>query len=195
MKLAPENLQWIVDLEFIKQNWRVLNSTRLPWRIPEWLGGLGLTGPGSREPSRVDRQIAHRILMNWKTERPIPINKANASWNIRRLAEKRMVEPYYTSRREFSGVEQWNALVGKKCIDLLFDSDVHLSDLLVETDPQEGMKRTLRHNERLWSPRQWMPEPIEMNRLEFFPYFDSALPDPYTLSRHSHPSPQVGDLD
>lgn len=194
-RLAPPHMRWMVDLEFVKQNFRTLKASRLPWRIPEWLGGLGLTGPGSPSPSRLDRQIAARIVREWSRRRPIAMGRQSTPWQIWRLAQKSVPAGFSTFQGDLPGIEQYNHLISQKCVDLLFDSRYDLDDLLKEVDSETEKKRFLRHNERLWRPQGWLPPPLEESRLLFLPIRESAVPDPSFVASSSRPVVSTTVLD
>jgi len=179
---TPERLVESAMKVFINYHKELLDRVHLPWYIPEWLGGLGIpAGPWGR-PSDLDLRIARRLLLKWKTERPIPTNTKETPWRIWKEASKRLPEPVY-SRVKGPATEEYNHLVSQKCVDLLFDSSITIEQLYELTDIRK-QTLLLRHNERLWKPTHGgLPRPLNEQDLQF-----CALYPNFTLS---HPPPHV----
>jgi len=174
MNLCPDPCKEYVHKEFIENHKQILDWYRIPWYIPEWLGGYGLTG--YRHASELDRKIAWAILNNWKVRRPILIAQGETTWKNWQLAENRMPEPLYTDRKG-SGTEIFTKMMGLKVIDLLLDSDIRFTDLH-QTPEQEkdATKRRLKHNEKLWSAKHYtnLPgTPMPDERLIFKPRYST----------------------
>jgi len=178
LRLAPERLHEQVMREFIKHHRDVLKKTRLPWYMPDWLGGLGLpSGPwGSSSP--LDRRIAMRIILHWNTVHPIPISRKGVAWKTWLRAEKALPEPVYC-RTKNEHTEAYSHMVGRKCIDLLFDSSVELSDLFQELNDDKSF-RVIHHNARLWSPKEGgLPKELPADAELFQPlYANFVISDP-----------------
>lgn len=151
---------------FLSAHAKVLKALRVPWYIPQWLGGVGLPSGPWGEPSELDRRIAHRILLNWKKEKPKEIRHRQVPWRVWELAEKRLPRPRYTTQKSVF-TEQYSQTVALKCIDLLFDPKIKLEDLKENLSPS-GIKKHLRHNQKLWTPRkEALPRPLTDGELEY----------------------------
>jgi hypothetical protein len=162
---CPPELQEEVMSEFIQCNKKQLTRYALPWYIPEWLGGLGLPTGTWGQPSDLDMRVATRILMNWKKERPVPSNTTATTWKSRELALRRLPEPFYMVSKEPNNyTELFDRVVGKKTVDLLFDSGVSLELLFQPDNPARDI---FRHNEKLWLPARGLGPKLDSNRLVF----------------------------
>jgi hypothetical protein len=168
---CPPELQNQVMELFIEENKRFLTTFNLPWFIPEWMGGLGLPSISKRySASELDYRIAHAILLNWKKSRPQLI-PAEGSWHIRKLASQRHPTDVPEYRVEkgtgYQNLEEVNGLLA---VNLLFDSNKHITDIFYE--PDRDIKSIYRHNEKLWSPARWkgiLPPPLTKEELEYLP--------------------------
>jgi hypothetical protein len=175
MKKSPSSMREVVHRTFINMHRELLEQFHAPWYVPEWIGGVGLTG--YREPSELDLRIARMILLNWKKARPISLAHGTANWKTWLLAEARVPEPFYIGQKN-KGTELYNRVVSQKCIDLLFDSNLQLKDLLTEVT--SGMKVTaaIRHNAKLWDPKRYgnhLPAPMSNDDLTFKPKYSSYV--------------------
>jgi len=174
---------------FITHN-KYMMLARLPWFIPEWLGGYGLPLFGRHVISTVDLRIASAILLNWKQRRPRPLRAAQPWW-LRQLATAELPTP---AQAKVKGVasENWERIVGWKTLDLLLDSNIALQDMLHEDVARSAVKAAIRHNERLWQDylhKGNLPPPLDVSRLEFQPTYDgvarlSLKQDSGTRTRH-----------
>jgi len=186
MKKTPTHLRDKVHRLFIKYNKKSLSSIRLPWYIPEWMGGLGLTGHA--KPSELDLRIAQKILFEWKERRPHSLGATPTEWKIWELATERAPKPFVV-KTENPGVKAYEHVLHLHAIDILFDSDVTM-DAIRDVTGDEGRFITLkiRHNEKLWKPTKEMgklPKPIENERLEFERRYLSLQGEkPYNLNTH-----------
>lgn len=163
---APEKRKTEVMKLFLRAHEKVLKTLRVPWYIPQWLGGVGLPSGPWGEPSELDRRIAHRILLQWKKERPIEIRHRQVPWKVWEMAQKRLRPPKYFSQKT-SFTEEYQHAVAMKCIDLLFDPHVKLGDLKSDIKAV-GIKKQLRHNQKLWTPRsETLPRPLTDGELAF----------------------------
>lgn len=191
IKNSPANLKLAVHKAFIEHHKDVLEKSRVPWYIPEWLGGLGMTGV--EKPSETDLRIARRILLNWTVERPIQLGRKEAKWKTWQLASKLVPTPNYTPYGDDPGVDQYKDLVAKKCVDLLFDSNVNLEDLLT-TSATSRTNQALAHNSHLWSPRsrgpkcpcRGLPDPIDPKEIEYQSKYETYSPTPTPPSKALH---------
>jgi len=206
--LSPPELFDEAYKEFINGQREWLEKTRVPWFIPEWLGGLGLPINSEFKPSEKDLRLAHLILINWKKERPISIAHQETKWKTRILAEKRMPEPYFSPLKN-SNTDNFEKFLALKCVDLLFDSQISLENLMeAETKPNVG--RALKKNSKLWSPNgKNLPSALKIEDLQFlakYPaYITGSLTSKYgtnfesssvqIISSKIKPSSLIGGLD
>jgi hypothetical protein len=165
--MAPENLRNTVYKEFLARNKQLLDSTRLPWFMPKWIGGLGLPilDPKVNLNSELDKRIAMRILRDWKKGprfQPITLGIMGGTWQTRRLT-RRTLPDYGTVHKDDPSVQLGERLSGLKSIDLLFDSNIKMSDLLIESNKSsQDATKAIEHNARLWKPEKGkMMEPID----------------------------------
>jgi len=165
LKSTPDFMKVRVWNLFLSRHREILTSVRIPWYIPEWLGGVGLPVlepfgkgidgeniqllehaqelPSKHSPSDLDRRIAQAIMFGWKDRRPKrPV--LESSWHVREVSSQRLkgLTPVLgLSDEELSAAERLN---GYLAVEALFTSD---KDSLY--DPRDAVS-TLRHNERLW---------------------------------------------
>jgi hypothetical protein len=185
---VPVEMRASVHRMFVDRHRDLLNRLRVPWYLPEWIGGLGLTGVVS--PSELDLRLARVILYNWKENQPRrPVREV--SWRTWSLAQAALPKPFVTTEVN-SGVLDYRRIVGKKCIDLLFDSDISLETLFEAVTLEESRTgEVLRYNARLWSPKSYtnLPIPLDPALLEFQARYDSYE------SEHLRPPRFAIDLD
>jgi hypothetical protein len=175
---APKGMRQEVHEGFIKHHQKILEKARVPWYIPEWLGGLGMTGIG--KPSRTDLAIARRILLNWEVERPIQLGRKQASWRVWKLAAERVPKPNYTQNKDDPGIATYNDLVALKCVDLLFDSKISLSQLK-DDSANRRTNKAMDHNSKLWNPKsrstkcpcRGIPKPLAVEELDFLRKYET----------------------
>lgn len=164
VKLTPDRLLKRVTKLFLSK----LGKERLPWFIPEWLGGLGLPREMG-EPTELDLRMAHLILINWKDKKPARITNP-AQWQTRKIAEKSIPLPQELPLSRASMVYQaeYEALLSLKGVALLFDARVNLKDLIMETPEGDEIKRKIRKNESLWQPPKGkLPSPLTIAELAY----------------------------
>jgi len=193
LQFCPQSLKERVMRRFIEKNRNLLNSTGLPWFIPEWLGGLGLPNilPEFKN-SELDLRQARHILLNWKRKKPIHLAQGHTPWAVRQQAHTRLPDPFQTSDKDSLAIQAWNQVTALKTVDLLFNSEVQLHDMFdngldVDYDPVTGIgsleiiqkpSRTqvstaIRHNQSLWRPKSGkLPEPLEEGLLGGLTRFD-----------------------
>jgi hypothetical protein len=200
LRLSPTHLKTKIMKVFFNEHRELIEKTRLPAYIPEWLGGLGIPYGPWGEPSELDLRVAHRILINWKRERPISIAHQGTTWKTWALAEKKIPEPIFTIKKgKFT--DEYNSLVGKKCIDLLFDSNMRLTDMFGGIDSERDVSKAIERNAKLWKPnRQGMeaklPKPILLEKLEFIAqYANYHVDDSETIKIQINQRPIKHDLD
>jgi hypothetical protein len=161
---CPPHLKPKVHKMFIQYHADVLKLARVPWHIPEWLGGLGLTG--YRDPTSLDLRIAHRILIGWAKRRPATVKPGEQSWVIWNLAEKRIPSPTaFTTDKDAAGVKLYENAVSRECLNLLFDSTVSLRTLIRRTGDEAVL--ALRKNEKLWRITTDLPSPLDPQTLKY----------------------------
>jgi hypothetical protein len=152
---CPKFLRTLVYDDFIEQNREQLKATRLPWFIPEWLGGLGLpiVDPEKHFNSEMDLRIATRVLMNWnqKGQRPVCLNSKATPWKVRQLCSTKLPISDVTMNDD-SSVEALDRVNGLLAVDLLFNSDFTLDDLYNEEGKLVNIMGAVNHNARLWTP-------------------------------------------
>jgi len=173
MSLCPDLCKEYVHKEFIEGH-KFLNGFKIPWYIPEWLGGFGLTG--YKHPSKLDRKIAWAILNNWEIRRPIQIAHGQTTWKNWQMAQRQMPEPLYTDHKG-NGTEIFTRMMGLKVIDLLFDSNIRYKDLYNTHEEESRMVfLQFRHNEKLWSPKSYKEipgDPMPESKLLFRPKYST----------------------
>jgi len=174
MKLSPYHLRCQVHSVFVEKHQNELKLYgNVPWALPEWIGGVGLLG--FLEPTEKDLRIAQRILLEWRDNRPVALTDTSTTspWHIWQLASKRLPNSLFSDKKD-DGTEAYTALVGRECVNLLFDSNVRLTDLYKSpSDQTERIKKALRHNARLWEPNRRMPPAIPAVNLIFKPRYPS----------------------
>jgi len=172
MKLSPHHLKSQVHKLFVESHKKELALYgNAPWAIPEWIGGVGLLG--YLDPTEKDLRIAQRILLEWKKNRPEHLTDTSMTspWHIWQLASKKLPTTHFSREKDF-GTEAYTALVGRECVNLLFDSNVRLEDLWKEPSNQtERIKKALRHNAKLWRPDKRMPPAASAEMLLFKPLY------------------------
>lgn len=143
-RLCPEELWAAVNDEFMDEHREVLHETRLPWYLPETLGGVGLVGVAST----TDCKLAIGILRNWSEleTRPMPI-KEDTPWKVRQCAQQ-MLQGLPERSLSHEEAKASKAVFGRLCVATLFDSRVDLSQLYCsETDTKRDV---LKHNINFW---------------------------------------------
>lgn len=138
IKHTPDNLKQNIHNLFVKHNRQSLEGLRLPWYLPTWLGGLGLTGV--MEPSDADLRIANGFIRAFAQKRrngsaapgvelPKDISVGSALWTMRIKAQKNLPTPFYTQDESDVGVEKYTNAVFEEQVSLIFDSTVNLRDI------------------------------------------------------------------
>jgi hypothetical protein len=202
IRTGPTWMREVLHSTFINSNRAELEKYKIPWFVPEWIGGLGLVGVA--QPSELDRRICTRILLNWKKSRPYPLGSKVGEWKIRDLALKGLPEPLTTRDKNNHGIELWDEIVHRRSLNLLLDSRVSLDALFCHENEFKFIKRKLRHNEKLWSlPKNTglLPKPISLEDLIFRPAYDTITTDYSQPELHLQPflfegvEADVSDLD
>jgi hypothetical protein len=166
MEDIPKDMKEEIHDMFIKHHGKILKSVRLPWYIPEWLGGIGLIG--FKEPPELDLRVAQSILYNWKKKQPKPINKSSMLWKTWEIAKARIPKPF-TVDIENRGVELYKKAIMLNVINTMFDSDINLEDIFEGEEKGNGKKgfsKAIRYNEELWRPKPGaLPMPIKYEEI------------------------------
>jgi len=176
LESTPPDLKLQVHYLFVHYHKRILEKWKLPWHIPEWLGGFGLTG--LKDPSELDLRIAHMLILNWKTMKPNPIGTNWTAWKVFEHAKERLPKPFHTRDPMDKGIKAFESAVQKEALNLLLDSNVQLGDLLKTRDKnmQKYIRRKLRRNEVLWGLKNYkkLPAPLEADRLKFQKLYETV---------------------
>jgi len=186
MTSCPSTLRGTCHREFIKENEELLKKLRpIPWHMPEWLGGVGMTG--FEEPSPLDRKVGRMILLNWSRRQPINLGRKDAPWKTWQRAQASLPKPI-TVERQFEGTHEWSRVVSTKVVDLLFDSNITIDDLYSELEGNQKVSRAIRHNAKLWTPASYgaiSGEGLTDDEIRFRAKYDSADPDPLADQPHA----------
>jgi hypothetical protein len=188
LRLCPSQMKEQAHKAFINHHRNLLVATRLPWFVPEWIGGVGLIG--FKEPSEKDLRIARMITINWAKRRPISLAHQEANWKTWQEASKRVPSPFVVEEKN-SGVEIYTRAVASECINLLFDSDVTL-ERLFQVVTENKTSGAIKHNARLWSPSMYpkLPTAMAVDKLWFKPQYlsyERQRPVP-TIPPHLNPT-------
>jgi len=177
LQLAPEKLHERIMKVFLSRHRTLLEKMRLPWYLPDWLGGVGLPTGSWGQPSDLDLRLARRILNNWEELHPIPLANKEAPWKTWLLAQTKLPKPVYTDRPS-EATEEYRRMVGLHCVNLLFDSDIKLSDMYEAVNGSTKVSRAIARNAKLYSPRglRDIPKPLEgpIARQRLYPNFSSS---------------------
>lgn len=160
MRTCPFGLRERVWKKFLNKNWKRLSSVRVPWYMPEWLGGLGLPWMLNTSvddvddvhiienygPTDCDLRKAHGIRLGWSRKRPLKATPL-ASWAVHELVGQLLpVLPRETTKPvDTTGFDR---LYGRLACETLLRAD---SVDQLQLDRKATGQRVLRHNERLWS--------------------------------------------
>jgi len=165
---CPDDLKVIVLKRFINRNWELLNSLRLPWYIPEALGGIGLPALIKEQedldetvtfidglgPSREDLRIA-TWLIRYSPKQPIR-NTIAPSWKIHQLVDALMPTTPLEKLDE-KEEQDYSLFYNKLAVATLFtrppwDRDEDPIEAFYDEAPGAISKRAVRFNEKLWKP-------------------------------------------
>lgn len=191
-EMCPPRLWDKVLKKFLNANREMLEQTRLPWFMPQWIGGLGIPESdihkvsesedidpetGDRrgifeqeyKSSELDKRIGRAIVYNWKEKRPIPLGIANTPWFFRREAEQLLPAPYYVDQW-IPDVDHYERAIGLKQIDLLFNSEIRLTDLFdKKSSSLRRVAQAIKHNAKLWNAQAYvsLPKPLTYHELRY----------------------------
>jgi hypothetical protein len=157
---SPQRMRDVVMESFVRANFKLLSSLKVPWYFPEWLGGLGLPTWFDRfgeyhGPSMQDVAIARQIIRGWRLRRPSRLS--NAEWKVRQLVQQRIgFEPIPVEDTEENDalIRDSQRFFGECCVSLLFSNDIeikHLKKELSEGHKGKGYTRSYNHNRKLWA--------------------------------------------
>jgi len=175
LELCPEGLEKMTMRMFIKKNKTKMEKAKVPWYIPEWLGGLGLPTGSWGQPSEIDLRLARKILMNWRKIQPARV-RPETPWLIWKKATDRLPEPLYTRNKSYA-TEEYTRIVSIEALSLLFDSAIKMDDIyqLVE----EPNRNVLKHNRKLWVPTGNLPAALTEAELAYQPLYPNYEFDEY----------------
>jgi hypothetical protein len=145
---APERLRQQLFTTWIRKNKKALADTKLPWFIPEWLGGLGLPLEFG-ENKKDDLKVASYIIFNYKECLPQSLSSGASPWFIREQAMKHVPPTDLYRDQDAEPVRALERLVGDLSVSLLFDSNIRLADLYRDV-AKNPFARALKHNRKLW---------------------------------------------
>jgi hypothetical protein len=169
---------------FIKSHENELSRYKIPWYMPTWIGGLGLTG--YKRPSDLDLRKAQAILYNWKNVRP-KMHGSKREWQMWTMAEDEMVKEgiaTFDSYIDDQGHKDYNHVTASKALDILFRERTTTENIYIKEkiEKNRGMKMILRHNEKVWSLKGQegkLPPPIDFELLKRLKkYRTLRRPDP-----------------
>jgi len=175
LRMTPIGLRARVFKYFKKYN---EFTYKLPWFIPEWLGGYGVPlefATKTTYPKTLDLKIAQMMLFNWKQDRFRPKKVSmEGGWQTRHIAQGLCPKPTYVDstdadrERKVIAYDQLLSIVG---IELLFQDGMTLDRLLITTT--EVNKRALRHNEKIWTRKYGtLPQPLALDRLAYLKKYE-----------------------
>jgi hypothetical protein len=156
---------------FVRLHREKLEQAQVPWYVPCWAGGLGLTGlilPNERE-----RRGMHYIRMNMEECKPksLPVSEdatgkePNKEWFVHQLAAEFLPSPDHTFSCDHPGIRVYEQAVGKKSLDMLLDSKVDMQKLFHASTIEDRALSNLKHNRRLWRSlfrRASLPAPLSL---------------------------------
>jgi hypothetical protein len=173
---APPDMVEDLLNTFIQLNKEELVNSRLPWFMPEWIGGLGLPNGISSiySNSALDFRVAARILMNWSQKSPSPPSGLGENkWQIRRLTQQ-VTPPLQVTTSRDQSYRSLKKLENHLSIDLLFNSDFQLSDLFNEDGGSVDDSNRKNRNADLWKIGNGkLPPPISEKILFDNPRFNA----------------------
>jgi hypothetical protein len=149
---SPEHLTPVLMRHFLDLHKDVLSKLKIPWYLPEWIGGLGLPSGSWGGMTELDRRVAAAVLLNWKHERPVSLSHHKGTWRIWEIAEKRMPEPTFLAE-ENKLTELYDKVAQAYVHNLLFDSTKSPESLYEVSNSNIGkVGRAIRRNSKLLSP-------------------------------------------
>jgi len=176
---CPEFLRERVLGSFIHHNAELLKLARVPWFLPERLGGLGLPSVGRFAPDNRELRLARKVL---ESNTRVPSKPVSAPWKVWQYATERYRQMSKDSRLsydmiyEFSAVEHDSSpedafeglsseqtLLGLLCVEALFRVN-GIKQLYSEKTQATGYLRKL---QKMWSKVRLgtYPEPLNLDTL------------------------------
>jgi len=154
---CPPSMVDTVLTEYTHRNWDVLSQLRVPWFMPEYLGGLGFqpyTNVHTGEllgPTFLDLRKGSYLYWNAADK----VRRGTmAEWQLHYLAMERMPERPSATIAEN---ENFDRVYGRMVVSLLFDSRIELKHLKKMPSGPYNQIRNLRCNERLWVRAERVP--------------------------------------
>jgi len=153
IETCPVGLRSAVYKKHLQINSAMYKETRLPWFMPEWIGGLGLPrlDPEYHVNSKIDYHMATQIIMDWNKKHPVSLADQNLPWMVRRVIQKHLPETTLTNSKD-GGVRALQQVESMLAINCLFDSNVVLETLYTPSKEIETSKVRIRSNARFWDP-------------------------------------------
>jgi len=149
---APAKYRDVLIHEFIMSNYQVLSKCRVPWFLPEWIGGLGL-------PVQTDQRVAPVSKVNYGKAKYLMVTglvhgltrpAAASSWETHKLVMARLPMRLRDAIARGSVDDGGVALYGAMCVSLLFDQNVVIADMFdADPNPDKPIEQ-LKHNEKMW---------------------------------------------
>jgi hypothetical protein len=165
LRYSSKDIHTKIMRVFIDTFRQPMELSRLPWYIPQWLGGIGIPSGEWGSYSYIDRRICHRITLQWSERRPIKLKDNKTEWRVWKLAEARLPKPTFCNTKNIH-TEEYAKMVGQMCINTLFDSNLSLSDIH-QPDRGGDIFEKLNHNRKLWSNKGIYPEPLPEEGIEY----------------------------
>lgn len=156
---------------FTRRHFGRLTESLVPWYVPCWAGGLGLTGLFL--PSEYERRCMHEIKLGIRRYKPksLPVQEdpsgiaPNKEWSVHQFAADRLPASESTFDSDHPGVKEYERAVGRMSLDVLFDFDVTLEQVFKETSIDDRAWRNLKHNRCIWRSVRRMkqlPSPLPL---------------------------------
>jgi hypothetical protein len=169
---------------FVRLHKEKLEKASVPWYVPCWAGGLGLTGYFL--PNEYDRRGMHEVRMNYEKYQPksIPVQEDAVSgepdkmWYVHQLAADRLPKSHVTFDENHPGIEPYQLACGRMAVDMLFDAELKIDELFRSDSVSDRAWKNLRHNRRIWrviGRKPALPDPlwpvecVERTQYECFP--------------------------
>jgi hypothetical protein len=202
---CPVLLREKVLADFIHRHTDVLRQARVPWFLPESLGGLGLPSAGRFCPSDRELRLA-RVILDDKSIR-IPSKPVATPWKVWEYAQKRLknwpsdLNAITNMNYEFvggmtgQGMTSKQSIFGLACVEALFRCK-GLSDLYDSKSEESGYLRKI---QAVWKKVYRTPVYPERLNLATLPKnlsFDKEnLLTTYDLTLETEISTQMGNAD
>jgi hypothetical protein len=201
---CPEVLREKVLAEFVHRHSELLRSARVPWFLPEILGGLGLPSAGRFCPSDRELRLARVIL---DSNIKIPSKPVDTPWKVWEYAQRRLkdwpsdLNAVTTMNYEFiggmtgKGMTSKQSIFGLACIEALFRCK-GISDLYDTKSQETGYLRKLQGIWRKVYRTPVYPEPLNLSTLPKSLNFNKEnLLTTYDLALETEITTQLGNGD